>query len=136
MLNFGEKKIPQPVGFADWGGLARLFVEQIQIEIDLDEVIVGVEGRGRKAADAEDIILQNFVSDLRALGQHGRAVPEIEEEDSAGFEVLSCDGKDGPQVVVCRLIAENMKQANDRVEGLIEGQGANISMMELRLSSQ
>jgi hypothetical protein len=51
LLNFGEKKIPHPVGFMDSGGLMCLFVEQIQIEIDLDKVFVGVEGRGSGLID-------------------------------------------------------------------------------------
>ena len=103
-----------------------------QVVIDIDDVVVYVDFRSGKPLDFNDFIGEVLGPDFGLLSQDGRAIPEIKQEKSAGFEVAG-DGLEALcQVLVSRQVAEDMKQGDDDIELLVQVEMPDIALLEYR----
>jgi hypothetical protein len=78
-----------------------------------------MKDRFGQACDFNLVIRHPLDSHFRALGQHRRSVPDIENKDAAGLQVPSGRFKCRCYVFIGGLVADDVKQGNDSIKCLV-----------------
>ena len=130
ILNLRLEEIAHGMGFLQFmdNGGGKIAHEDLVIHIH--PIFIWVKNRLGQAGDLGLIIRHPLDADCGALGQNRRAVPEVEDEDAAGIQVLPGRFECRRHIFVGCLVADDVKQGDHRVETFVQTNLTNVSRGE------
>jgi hypothetical protein len=118
-LNLRLEEIPHGVDFLQFCDSLGDKVTHKDMVMHIHPVFIEMKNRLGQAGDLGLIIRHPFDSDLGALRQNRRAIPDVKDKNAAGFQVMPGRFECRRYIFVGRLVADDVKQGDDGVETLV-----------------
>src|SRR6185369_4538461 len=106
----GKKQVSHAVVLAELRQYAARLLLDENVVVHVHDLFVHVHHRFSDSSDLDDVVLQPLHARVGTLAENGGAIPEVEDEQSAGREVRERRLEHRFEVGVGGLIAQHVKQ--------------------------